>query len=198
MTVTPESISLWGGTLALDFANTVDWTADEEHAAPAHSDVLSSPAWLVRWGARLGVVAEGVPPAVDDGELARVRELRDALHRSFAAIARQTTPRDSDLQTTSTSYAEAVAAGWLTAGQAAWRWEWPASDPRRVRFAFAIDAVKLLQDTYRLTRLTRCPGRNCGWLFINTSGRRRWCSMTTCGSRDKMRRMYQRQRPPTP
>ena len=27
--VTPESIKLQGGTLALDFANTVDWTEDD-------------------------------------------------------------------------------------------------------------------------------------------------------------------------
>ncbi|WP_344746998.1 CGNR zinc finger domain-containing protein [Streptosporangium vulgare] len=35
-----------------------------------------------------------------------------------------------------------------------------------------------------------CP--SCYWLFLDTSknGRRRWCSMTTCGSRDKARRYY--------
>ena len=38
------------------------------------------------------------------------------------------------------------------------------------------------------------PGRRCGWLFLDTSGRRRWCSMTTCGSRVKMRRLYERRR----
>ena len=29
-------------------------------------------------------------------------------------------------------------------------------------------------------------------LFLDTSGRRRWCSMDTCGSRAKMRAMYAR------
>ena len=37
-------------------------------------------------------------------------------------------------------------------------------------------------------------GPSCGWLFLDTSGRRRWCSMTTCGSRVKMRRLYERRR----
>jgi predicted RNA-binding Zn ribbon-like protein len=45
-----------------------------------------------------------------------------------------------------------------------------------------------------LARVRRCPGRDCGWLFLDASGRRRWCSMTTCGSREKMRRMYARRR----
>jgi predicted RNA-binding Zn ribbon-like protein len=63
-----------------------------------------------------------------------------------------------------------------------------------VRFAVVTDAVALLADGERLARLRRCPGRDCGWLFLDTSGRRRWCSMGACGSREKMRRMYARQR----
>lgn len=33
----------------------------------------------------------------------------------------------------------------------------------------------------------RCPGRQCGWLFLNR-GNRRWCIMATCGNREKARR----------
>jgi predicted RNA-binding Zn ribbon-like protein len=44
----------------------------------------------------------------------------------------------------------------------------------------------------QLDRLGECP--SCGWLFLDTSKnrRRRWCSMATCGSRDKARRYYER------
>ena len=63
-----------------------------------------------------------------------------------------------------------------------------------MRFAVAADAVALLADPARIARLHRCPGRDCGWVFLDTSGRRRWCSMATCGSREKMRRMYARKR----
>ncbi|TIU06903.1 MAG: CGNR zinc finger domain-containing protein, partial [Mesorhizobium sp.] len=33
-----------------------------------------------------------------------------------------------------------------------------------------------------------CP--RCGWLFLDTSrgGKRRWCSMRTCGNREKVSR----------
>jgi predicted RNA-binding Zn ribbon-like protein len=69
---------------------------------------------------------------------------------------------------------------------------WNVRDPKTIRYAVATDAIALLQDSGCLTRISRCPGRDCGWLFLNTSGRRRWCSMSTCGSREKMRRLYQR------
>jgi predicted RNA-binding Zn ribbon-like protein len=61
-------------------------------------------------------------------------------------------------------------------------------------FTVAWDALRLLGDPERFPRVKRCPGRNCGWLFVNTSGRRRWCSMRACGSREKMRRAYARKR----
>ena len=39
-----------------------------------------------------------------------------------------------------------------------------------------------------------CPGRNCGWLFLDPANRRRWCSMATCGNREKVRRHAARAR----
>jgi len=63
-----------------------------------------------------------------------------------------------------------------------------------VRLAVAADAAALLADPARLARVRRCPGHDCGWLFLDLSGRRRWCSMDTCGSRAKMRRLYERRK----
>lgn len=34
-------------------------------------------------------------------------------------------------------------------------------------------------------RIGACPGHGCGWLFLNPSGRRRWCQMAVCGNRAK-------------
>jgi predicted RNA-binding Zn ribbon-like protein len=148
-----------------------------------------------RAGGRLRLLAGAPRPPVDAAELARARELRDALYRALATIACDAAPRPDDLRVIASTHAEAMAAAELAPSGAAWGWEWGARDPRRVRFAVAVDAVRLLEDGDRLARVTRCPGRHCGWLFINASGRRRWCSMTTCGSREKMRRMYRRRRP---
>lgn len=53
--------------------------------------------------------------------------------------------------------------------------------------------VELLLSNER-TRIRACPGRECGWLFLDRSGRRRWCTMSTCGNREKARRFASRQR----
>jgi predicted RNA-binding Zn ribbon-like protein len=181
----PETIKLLGGRLCLDFANTVDWAADGE---PIAEDVLVAPDWLARWGHRMGLpAAEG-----DAGELACARALRAALYATFAALSDGADPPAAALERIARDHAEAAAAGRLSPHDGAWRLDWDAADARRIRFAVVLDAIALLADPERLARVHRCPGRNCGWLFLDTSGRRRWCSMQTCGSREKMRRLYAR------
>ncbi|MBV7483963.1 CGNR zinc finger domain-containing protein [Bordetella sp. BOR01] len=58
------------------------------------------------------------------------------------------------------------------------------------RHRLALSAQSLIADGL-LPRLHECEG--CTWLFLDTSrgGRRRWCSMATCGNRAKARRHYQ-------
>ncbi len=43
------------------------------------------------------------------------------------------------------------------------------------------------------TRVEACGGHGCGWLFPNRSGRRRWCLMSVCGNRAKVRAFAARQ-----
>ena len=193
MPVSPDTIQLWGGALCLDFVNTVDYDA-RDRPLPAH-EALSTPADLARWARRLGASGGRRLLAVTDDELAAALALRERLYAVFAAIAREERPPRAALDHVMAAYAEAVANGRLAGGEGpAWGMDWPARDPRRVRFAVVADAVALLGDPARLARVGRCPGRDCGWLFLNESGRRRWCSMAACGSREKMRRMYARRR----
>ena len=116
----------------------------------------------------------------------------------LAAVARDERPPAAALARVMDTYAKAAAEARLPRDggpdAAPGGLDWPARDQRRVRFAVAADAIALLGDPARVARLRRCPGRDCGWLFLDTSGRRRWCSMGACGSREKMRRMYARRR----
>lgn len=71
----------------------------------------------------------------------------------------------------------------LAGSLAVWRLERPE------RLADALDAL-LIASGDLLTggeadRVVACPGRHCGWLFVNASGRRRWCQMAVCGNRAK-------------
>jgi predicted RNA-binding Zn ribbon-like protein len=188
---TPASIELWGGTLCLDLANSTDWDAWGVDVDPERNDVLRSAAMLAAWSDRLGVLGTAT---IADDELQRVRDLRGSVHRVFSALASGGDPQPGDLLMLHEGFAEATGAGQLEPGAGAWRWTWPDDDPRRVRYATAVDAVALLADPRRLPRLTRCPGHDCGWLFLDRTGRRRWCSMATCGSREKMRRLYARRK----
>jgi predicted RNA-binding Zn ribbon-like protein len=188
---TPDTIELWGGTLCLDLANSADWDQDGAPVDPEHNDVLRSAAMLEAWARRLGLAGDG---AGSLDELHRIRDLRGALHRLFSAIAEDREPDASDLLMLHETFAEATGVGELEHHADTWQWTWPPGDPRRVRFAAAADAVALLGDAQRLLRLARCPGHECGWLFVDRSGRRRWCSMATCGSREKMRRLYARRK----
>jgi predicted RNA-binding Zn ribbon-like protein len=192
-TSTPEDIPLRGGALCLDFANSVDWMRDGEHAAPEHTDVLREPEMLTRWGRRLGLVADTAPPSAA-AELEAARELREAVYAIFAAIAGDRSPAPADRETLASTHASAAARAELVPAGETWRLTCPPGEPAAVRFAVARDALELLGDENRLRRVSRCPGRDCGWLFVNASGRRRWCAMDACGSREKMRRLYARRR----
>jgi predicted RNA-binding Zn ribbon-like protein len=179
----PETIKLQGGALSLDFANSADWT----EAGGAIEDALLEPDSLERWGRRLGI-----PAPADADELAAARELRPALRAVLIAAAHGHDPDPAARDLLMRTYADAAAAARLSPRDGAYVLDWPGDDPRRVRFAVAADAIALLADADRLQRIHVCPGRNCGWLFLNKSGRQRWCSMATCGSRAKMRAMYAR------
>ncbi|MFF3528980.1 BTAD domain-containing putative transcriptional regulator [Streptomyces rubiginosohelvolus] len=56
----------------------------------------------------------------------------------------------------------------------------PDSGLRLPLHAVAQRAADLLADPRRLT-VRACPGKDCGWLFLDTAGRRRWCSLGVCG-----------------
>lgn len=191
MSRTPETIHLCGETLCLDYANSVDWSSEDEHVDPEQTDVLRTEQMLARWGRRLDLLRDDAEPA-GATELNRARTLRDAVYRLFSSVSRDQQPAQKDLDVVMSNYVEAVKHASLLASEDFYKLDWLAGDPRRIRYAAATDAIALLQDLSRLRRVSRCPGRGCGWLFLNTSGRRRWCSMSTCGSRDKMRRLHQR------
>jgi predicted RNA-binding Zn ribbon-like protein len=47
-----------------------------------------------------------------------------------------------------------------------------------------------LVTSQELSLLRMCAGEDCGWMYLDRSrnGRRRWCRMATCGTREKNRR----------
>ncbi|WP_209124215.1 CGNR zinc finger domain-containing protein [Alkalihalobacillus sp. BA299] len=54
----------------------------------------------------------------------------------------------------------------------------------------AFDILTLIE-TKKLSSLKRCSNPDCVLLFIDESGRRKWCSMKICGNRKKAARFQQ-------
>lgn len=55
----------------------------------------------------------------------------------------------------------------------------------------AFDALKLMAED-KLIALKRCSNPDCVLLFIDESGRRKWCSMKICGNRNKVAKFQHR------
>jgi predicted RNA-binding Zn ribbon-like protein len=134
---------------------------------------------LVGGGAAARLRAEGqASPAPAAGVLARVLRLREAVYA---------TALGGDAWDAIASEAERAArAARLTPGG----WILPERLDLPVLAAARAAAEFLLGE--RRSNVRACPGRRCGWLFLDPSGRRRWCSMATCGNRAKQRRHAER------
>jgi predicted RNA-binding Zn ribbon-like protein len=75
--------------------------------------------------------------------------------------------------------------------------ERPAADsPRRALGAIALDAARMLGVATDRGRIRICASETCSARFYDRSpgGRRRWCSMRTCGNEAKARRHRARAR----
>jgi predicted RNA-binding Zn ribbon-like protein len=64
-----------------------------------------------------------------------------------------------------------------------------------ILWPLARSAAELLASD-QLPLVRACQAKECEWFFLDTSKnhRRRWCDMTKCGNRAKVRRFYARQR----
>jgi predicted RNA-binding Zn ribbon-like protein len=188
-------ISLVGGSLALDFANTAGG-----RFLPEPSEHLHTPADVVDWSMHAGAAdaatarRAGAVIAKDSEEggklLRHAVQLREAIHRAGMAIAHGEETATADLDIVKDFARKAIAAAALVPADAGYAFDFSGAP---TEFALlgqvAWSAIELLQHG-RLDRLKECPGDDCGWLFIDTSknGSRRWCDMATCGNRSKVNR----------
>jgi predicted RNA-binding Zn ribbon-like protein len=199
-----DRLRLSGDALCLDLANTVD-----PREAEPRVDHLTEAAAIADWGERAGALgaadadrvraAIAADPDAAAAALARLRDLREAIHRTFRAIAVGAAPAADDLEQVRERWADGVAAARLAAGEDGAGYGLVPREPGapdRIAWAAAASALELL-GSGRLDRVHRCAADDgCGWLFFDRSrsGNRRWCSMDTCGARAKMRAHYRRQR----
>lgn len=188
--VLPQSVA---GHPALELVNTLSgWSGD--HA----SDYLATYDHLLALTTDLGLVPTGDAPSLSaraaDDPRGAGRVLADARHLRVTVRAAALAPTEPEALAAVSARARRARVAALLPGDRP-RWGVPGAGdalPAPVD-ALAWAAVDLLT-TADLTRVRTCPGRDCGWLFLDASGRRRWCDMRWCGNRAKVRAHAERQR----
>lgn len=186
-----------GGHVALDFCNT--WAGWGEPPAPGR-EWLSSYEVLLAWARYADLLdplsaqrltrAASRAPDTARGVLADARRLRSAVHD--AALD----PTDSDALAVITRYARraGAAARLRPHGSGPATWELPqGTGLSRPVLEVARHAAALVTSP-EVTKVGACPGDDCGWLFLDLRGRRRWCSMESCGNRAKVAAFARRRR----
>jgi len=197
----PAFPRLLGERVCLDFVNSV-----ESRASSHPQDFLTDYTALVHWGMHAGLLSTAEEQALlslaqqhpqqAEATWARAMRLRETLYGIFVALARKEYPSPAALQALHQTYLDVMRHAELTPTPAGFTWNWPpALTFDRMLWPVVGSAVDILTSS-EVARVRECPGcGDCGWLFVDISkgGKRQWCSMEGCGSRAKMRRLYQRQ-----
>jgi predicted RNA-binding Zn ribbon-like protein len=175
-----------GGHPALDLTNTV---FNRAHPVP-DNELLKTPADVLTWCESVGLFEDAPAPSdgAADGLVAQVRSVREYAWAAFDAVSRGDVIPGAAL---------GVLLEWSGAGLRSGRirgadahlgrltadWTAPGAIPE----ALSLLSVQALF-TLPAERVRAC-GR-CGWMFLDSSrgGRRRWCSMSICGNREKASR----------
>jgi predicted RNA-binding Zn ribbon-like protein len=187
------------GHPALELCNSVaGWAAPQRKdylRSYDHLAVLARESGLLGAGAaRQAMRLAGDDPAAGRAALGEAGELREALYAVLTRLPPVDPAGASRLATRIADATRYLALDPTAAPAASWAPD-PAAGVRLPVVAFALATFRLF-DSGLGAQVSVCPGRGCGWLFLNESGRRRWCIMAICGNRAKARRYADRRRQP--
>jgi predicted RNA-binding Zn ribbon-like protein len=207
---TPDyQFDLDAGIVCLDFANTLGGRSAEHlnsyadliaFAVQSHLLTRDEAAWLQAEAER--------DPTLANGVLVRAKRLRDVLRSIFGNLALGQAPADADLSwlnfdlAASLSHARVLPAesgtprGQDKTGPGGYRWGWAGRNLDAPIWPITRSAADLLTSEQQRRLVRQCGADDCLWLFLDTSKNhtRQWCSMQSCGNREKARRHYQRVR----
>ncbi len=187
---------LIAGNVCLDFVNTLD----DRHTQP--KELLERYEDLARFGEDAGLlepaevdrllqISSKAPERAHEA-LRRAKELREVIHDVFwAMIRKRPVPADPLVRL---NREVQIAAAHLRLVPANGRFEWRFDDLANVDgllWPIARAAADLLASD-QLPFVRACSSKECEWFFLDTSKNhhRRWCDMSRCGNRAKVRRFY--------
>jgi predicted RNA-binding Zn ribbon-like protein len=188
----------FAGDVGLELCNTwAGWSTSPDLVAPVqqrvgHEYLLDFDRFAV-WTMHVGLLdpeqaaaqrrAGAERPAHAGRVLRDVWRLRTALHDAVLD------PADEEALATVTLYADRAArASTLTrTGDGTVVRSLPPSTGLALGLLTAAQRAERLLGDPVVQWVRACPGEGCGWLFVDSRRRRRWCSMSACGNRSKVR-----------
>jgi len=135
-------------------------------------------------------------PSRASAVLREARVLREAIFSVFSAGIQDLSPSSGELEILNGSLPPALQNLRLVNSESIWDWGWEDGvSLDRVLWPIVVSAAGLLTSD-RLSRVRRCAAEDCDWLFLDESRNRsrRWCDMTLCGNRNKVRRFRETRR----
>jgi len=195
----PPQFELIGGSVCLDFLNTLD-----DRYSPEPKELLTSYIDLVRFVDEAGVLSHrhadrlaaessGSPQSAQ--ALASAIEMREAMYAVFWALVRKKPVPSAELSTLNRYIQSAAQHAILSPHAHHFEWQFDSSSNNfeAPLWPIARSAAELLASD-QLQFVRACASKTCEWLFLDESKnhRRRWCDMTKCGNRAKVRRFYKR------
>jgi predicted RNA-binding Zn ribbon-like protein len=206
---TPEYLfDLDAGRLCLDFVNTHSRRTGEHLAS--YADVV---AFVRQSGLLTQAEADRLrrqaarQPGDAEALLTRAHALRDALFAIFSAIAAGRQPPEADMDAfnfalaTTLSHARVLPTPRGSQPQAqgpafVWGWAGDRGASLETPLWHVVRSAADLLASAEARSVRECGAPDCRWLFLDTSKNRsrQWCSMQSCGNREKARRHYQRVR----
>ena len=173
------------GSLALNFVATV------RHRGAQPRDLLTTPEVLADWLKLTGCSKTVVLPSFHDFEKSIL--LREAIYRTVRSFILNEAPDAIDVNCINDTAAYSLAVPQIEAVSYVVRWE--SVHPIKACLAeIARDAINIIGHIER-NHLKMCDNHGCQMLFLDNSpaNRRRWCAMSLCGNREKVK-MHRQQK----
>jgi predicted RNA-binding Zn ribbon-like protein len=188
--------------VCLDFVNTLD-----DRFTPDAKELLKHYVDLARFAEDTGILPDlqvdrlmtrsMQHPEEAQRALSSAIQLREAISDIFYALVRKKVVPAAGLAILNQHVQEATQHLGLVAGKRGFEWKFDADgyDLLAPLWPIARDAAELLaSESVKYVRA--CASKTCEWIFLDKSKnhRKRWCDMTKCGNRAKVKRFYVRQK----
>ena len=194
------NIKLCGGSLCLDFVNTVHC-----YGCADMGEYLNNYLDLVAWSRHVGTISADDAktlshravrhPAEAKSVHRRAIELREAIYRIFTISLEDRAEAEGDLAVFNDYLAGALMQSTIVKTDDGFSLE-TTGNKKKLDWMLnpVIRSAADLMISKELKQVKKCADPTCGWLFLDTSRNRsrRWCDMRDCGNRAKASRFYRK------